>query len=92
MSDDAPKCTAGHDGCQRSKKERPCDECLRHEAIECFEEALKALPEDVGGFGKDLNPYVQGVSDAIRFSLGRNIEELKKLSGELKEFGMRLGA
>lgn len=90
--DYSPKCTAGHTGCPKSEKERPCDECLRREVIECFEQALDSLPNDIGGFGKDLNPYVQGVSDAIRFSLGRNIEELKKLSGELKEFGMRLGA
>lgn len=72
--------------------EEPCDECLRREVLECFEKALNALPEDVGGFGKDLNPYVQGLSDAIRFSLEKNIEELRKLSGELKEHGMRLGA
>ena len=71
---------------------KPCDECLRREVIECFEKALNALPEDVGGFGKELNPYVQGLSDAIRFSLEKNIEELQKLSGELKEHGMRLGA
>lgn len=71
---------------------KPCDECLRREVIECFEQALKALPEDVGGFGKELNPYVQGISDAIGFSLEKNIEELQKLSGELKEHGMRLGA
>ena len=72
--------------------EKPCDECLRREVLECFEKALNALPEDVDGFGKALNPYVQGLSDAIRFSLMKNIEELQKLSGELKEDGMRLGA
>lgn len=72
--------------------DKPCDECLRREVIGCFEQALNALPEDIGGFGKDLNPYVQGLSDAIRFSLEKNLDELRKLSGELKEHGMRLGA
>lgn len=68
----------------------PCDECLRREALERLKQALNALPEDVGGFGKELNSYVQGIFDAIRFSLEKNIEELQKLSDELKEHGMRL--
>ncbi|MCK9599404.1 MAG: hypothetical protein M0R06_10210 [Sphaerochaeta sp.] len=91
MMDYIPRCTRGHTGCPKSEKERPCDECLRREVIECFEQSLKALPEDVGGFGEYRNLYVMGLSDAIRFSLEKNIEELQKLSGELKENGMGLG-
>ena len=71
--------------------EEPCDECLRKEVIRCFENALKELPEDIGGFGDSLNPYVQGIADAIRFALERNVEEIEKLSKELKEHGMKLG-
>jgi len=68
-----------------------CDECLRKEVIMCFENALKELPEDINGFGDKLNPYVQGVADAMRLSLEKNIEEIRKLSKELKEHGMTLG-
>jgi hypothetical protein len=71
--------------------EQPCDECLRREVIRCFENALTEIPEDINGFGDRLNPYVQGVADAARFSLERTIEEIKKLNKELKEYGMPIG-
>jgi len=48
------------------------------------------LPEDVGGFGK-FDSYIQGITDAMRFSLEKNIEEIKTLNKELKEHGMPTG-
>lgn len=85
-----PKCTAGRNCGSSTEKEEPCDECLRREVIRCFENALMELPEDVGGFGKS-DSYIQGITDAMRFSLEKNIEEIKTLNKELKEHGMPTG-